>query len=153
MFLVGKIKKPHGIKGELVIAITGKPEFLTPKTKVIINDREWEIERIRPFQKNHLLKLKGVDDLNMGTIFHLKDVFLKERPILLKDEFYYEDLMNKEVVNLKGKVVGAVTDILELPRGLVLEIDNKLLVPFDYAFYKGTKNNKIIIDTEAFDED
>ena len=54
-----------------------------------------------------------------------------------------------EVYNTLGDYLGIVTDVLEMPRGYLLEVkdkEKKMLIPFVEAFVKEILEDKIIIE-------
>ena len=66
-----------------------------------------------------------------------------------EDDYYVDDLVDMEVYNTFGDYIGIVTDVLEMPRGYLLEVrgnDKKVLIPFVEAFVKDITEDKIIIE-------
>ncbi|HRF93855.1 MAG TPA: hypothetical protein PLZ51_01610, partial [Aggregatilineales bacterium] len=70
--LLGKILRPHGIRGELRMQmLTDYPERITALKKIALGDspettkaKYYTVEFMRLHQEYGLLKLKGVDDRN-----------------------------------------------------------------------------------------
>ena len=69
--VVGVVKKPHGVKGEvLVYPVTDEPEavFRTGRVLVVVDGegratgQELEVVRVRPFHRAWLLHFQGIED-------------------------------------------------------------------------------------------
>ena len=119
-FEIGKIVNTHGIKGDLkVIPLTDDIKRYDKLEWVYIDANgeleKYTIETVKYHKQNVLLKLKGVD--NMNEALPLKNSFIKiprELAIKLPDNTYFIcDLIDCEVIDENGKVLGKVTDIIE----------------------------------------
>ena len=67
-----------------------------------------------------------------------------------EDDFYIDDLVGLDVYNTLDENLGVVSDVLEMPRGYLLEVRNnknkKILIPFVDAYVKDITEDKIIIE-------
>jgi 16S rRNA processing protein RimM len=112
---VGKIIKPHGIKGELVVDIPNQTlknllKFQSCYLGMTANHTKcFQIKAIRPFQKRWLLFLEGIQSMTEAET--LRSSYLYLEPELLspleKDEYYVQNLVGSSVVELStGKPIG-----------------------------------------------
>jgi 16S rRNA processing protein RimM len=137
--IVGRIRKPHGIRGEVVVEpVTSAPEAIfasgarvfvggtSPEPPAPAALREVRIERARGQVDAWLVKLDAVADRNEAERWRDRYVFLPEDelPPPAPDEVYLHDLAGMTVVvdGAEDTVVGEVVAWYELPQGLVLEI-------------------------------
>ena len=121
LVLLGKITKPHGIRGEIkVYPFSGEPENLLHYSRVLIAANEdtdlvpYRVERARVQKNSVLLQLENCSTRNDAE--ELVDcrlyVYEDELPEPDQDEFYLRDLEGKRIVTEQGQVIGRVTGIL-----------------------------------------
>ncbi len=137
---VGRISRPHGIRGELrVEIITDYPERLgqhvcfylaSPDSPEAV--RRYPVEKLRWHRGALLLKLGGCDDRNGADELRgmLVQVPLEEAVPLEEGEYYYFQLVGVRVETESGQWLGRVVEVLETgandvyvvrgPRGEVL---------------------------------
>jgi 16S rRNA processing protein RimM len=142
--IVGRIRKPHGIRGEVVVEpVTSAPEAIfasgarvfvggtSPEPPAPAALREVRIERARGQVDAWLVKLDAVADRNEAERWRDRYVFLPEDelPAPAPDEVYLHEFEGMTVVVASASadggeptVVGEVVAWYELPQGLVLEI-------------------------------
>lgn len=122
--LLGKVLRPHGIRGELRIEVlTAYPERITPDSHVSLGaDPEdpdtvtsYRVAAVRTHQQYLILKLDGIDDRNAADL--LRDRFLLvtlEDAVPLEDgEFYLYQLIGLAVQTVDGELLGRVVEVLE----------------------------------------
>lgn len=142
--VVGTVRKPHGVKGELQVTLdTDRPKqvFRTGST-LALGDRRGRptgrsvvVQRTRPFKDGLLVLLEGCDDRDAADA-------LRETTFLIPvdaaapadaDEVPYHLLIGSVVIAGDDRV-GTVREILEIGEGLLLVIQRprgkELLVPF-----------------------
>lgn len=143
MFVVGKILKPFGLKGEVRVKdLSDFDRFSKGKTVYVNLDNEeikLEVESARPHQTILLVKFKGINSIEKIRPYSGLMVHSYEKGELQDDEFHYEDLIGLEVVIDETKVVGIVSAIIEVPQGHLLEVklndsDKPKLIPFRNEF-------------------
>jgi 16S rRNA processing protein RimM len=150
---IGKIINTHGIKGELKVK-TNSDFDRFKKNKTIytyIQEKkvEFKIQSVREATDHLIIGLDAFDNINQ--VLHLKGAVLytDEKPKLKAGEYHYQDLIGKSVFNQENKRIGVVTDLLEVPQGHLLQIENegkKSLVPFVGAFVKSVQDDRIDIE-------
>lgn len=117
---VGVISSTHGIRGEVkVYPTTDDPERFLDLDEVILDTgREHkilEIEGVKFFKNQVILKFKGYDNINDIEKYLKKDLLVdREHAVELgENENFIADLIDMEVVTDKGKVLGTLTDVIE----------------------------------------
>ena len=117
---VGVISSTHGIRGEVkVYPTTDDPERFLDLDEVILDTgREHkilEIEGVKFFKNQVILKFKGYDNINDIEKYLKKDLLVdREHAVELgENENFIADLIDMEVVTDEGKVLGTLTDVIE----------------------------------------
>jgi len=114
-FEVGKIVNTHGIRGNVkVVSHSDDPDKFFTLKSVIIDGKDFEIERAVQNKQLVLLKFKGIDDMNAAL--QLKGKILKipesEALELSEGEYYIRDIYDMEVYEADGEFLGIIADIL-----------------------------------------
>lgn len=121
--ILGKILRPHGVRGELRIQLmTDYPERITKLKKIAIGESPtsteiqfYGVEFMRPHQDYGLLKLKTVNDRNQAEL--LRDLFvmvkIEEAVPLDDDEIYLYQLIGMTVKTEADEILGTLVDVLE----------------------------------------
>lgn len=142
---VGLLKKPHGIKGDvLVYPMTDAPDqvFVTGRT-IHLLDREGRatgatltVQKGRPHGRAWLLHFAEMAD--RAALEALRDRYLgiavgEARP-LAEGEFYLHELVGLRVELQGHELVGTVREVVEAPQGYLLVVTavggKEHLVPF-----------------------
>ena len=117
---VGVISSTHGIRGEVkVYPTTDAPERFLDLDEVILDTgREHkilEIEGVKFFKNQVILKFKGYDNINDIEKYLKKDLLVdREHAVELgENENFIADLIDMEVATDEGKVLGTLTDVIE----------------------------------------
>ena len=117
---VGVISSTHGIRGEVkVYPTTDDPERFLDLDEVILDtgreDKILEIEGVKFFKNQVILKFKGYDNINDIEKYLKKDLLVdREHAVELgENENFIADLIDMEVVTDEGKVLGTLTDVIE----------------------------------------
>lgn len=150
--IVGRIRKPHGIRGEVVVEpVTDAPEAIFASgARVFVGGtspepptspaalREARVERGRGQAEAWLVKLDVIADRNAAERWRDRYLFLPVEELAAPgaDEVYLHELAGMTAVLAEGDVaVGEVVAWYELPQGLVLEIRKPdgvlVMVPYD----------------------
>ncbi|TNF87640.1 MAG: ribosome maturation factor RimM [Gammaproteobacteria bacterium] len=141
MVVVGRIQGPYGIKGWVHVA-----SFTDPKENIQSyspwhlgsqsGEPDWqlaEIESVRPHKQGYVAKLSGIEDRNgaeavKGRLIGVPEASLPEPE---SGEYYWRDLIDAEVVDAEGRILGTVASLIETGAHDVLVI--KRLQPRDQA--------------------
>jgi 16S rRNA processing protein RimM len=122
--VLGKITRPHGIRGELRLEIaTRLPGLLDDLDTVFLGhdpfDKDgaaaWTLRSHRQHQQNVLLTLEGVDDRTAAEALQNKLVMvpLRETLPLEEGEIYFFQLIGMAVYTETGEYLGDVAEIME----------------------------------------
>ena len=146
--LVGRIRRAHGIRGEVVVEpITDAPDAIfAPGRRVSPGDAAGdllpdlpplEVSASRPFKDGLLVMFEGIRDRNEAERWRDRHLLVRADEIEPpgEDEVYIHDLLGLRVERTTGEPVGTVIDVYDLPQGLMLEIERgttgNVLVPFN----------------------
>jgi 16S rRNA processing protein RimM len=125
---VGRIVKPHGIRGEVIVdLVTNRPdERLTPGSVLSSDAGDLEILRSSPHQHRWIVAFDGVADRNQAE--ELRGTILRAEAMEGEDDtLWVHELVGARVYDLDGAFYGEVqeveanpaSDLLVLPQGLV----------------------------------
>jgi len=117
---VGVISSTHGVHGEVkIFPTTDDPtRFEQLKAAIIETEkgqRSLEIEGIKYFKKQVIIKFKGIDNLSDAKNYKGMDLWIsrEEALPLEENENYIADLIDIEVVTDMGSTLGTVVDVIQ----------------------------------------
>ena len=146
--IVGRVRRAHGIRGELVIEpLTDAPDAVfAPGRRVFAgtvdgdpapDKRELIVEESRPFKGGGwIVAFEGILDRNEAERWRERYMLapVQELDPLDDGEVYLHDLPGLQVVlAASGQLIGEVTDVYELPQGVMLDVRRQkgsVLIPF-----------------------
>jgi 16S rRNA processing protein RimM len=146
--IVGRVRRAHGIHGELVIEpLTDAPDAVFAAGRRVFagtvdgdpapDKRELLVEESRPFKGGGwIVAFVGIVDRNEAERWRERYLLapVAELEPLAEDEVYLHDLPGLRVVlDGSGELVGEVTDVYELPHGVMLDVrraNGSVLIPF-----------------------
>lgn len=116
---IGRISKPHGIKGELKVQPYGEPADFSHFPEVRLGGESapdlplYKVLGQRPQAKAVLVVLAGIVDRTGAELVIGREVWVAEKhlPALADDEFYWHELVGLRVIVEGGRVLGKVTAI------------------------------------------
>jgi 16S rRNA processing protein RimM len=115
--VVGKLRRPHGVKGEMLMEVlTDFPERLQPGSVLFVGDEHLPLS-IRSRRTHHyglLISFEGYDNPEDVGVFRNHYVYVSavDRPPLPDGEYYHHQLLGLSVVSDTGEVLGQLTEIL-----------------------------------------
>lgn len=143
-FLCGKILTTHGIQGDLKVkSYSDFDRFKKGARLYIKHNDEYimvKVKKVSDYNGAYLVRFEELEDINLVEKYHSDDIYISEldrKDELDEGEYYYTDLIGKELVNQNGEKRGIVKDIRELPQAkyLVVEYNGKNhLIPFINEF-------------------
>lgn len=143
---VGKIVNTFGIKGE--IKVYPYVDYLEKLNYFFIGNNKVNIQKIR-FKKNiAIIKLKGIDDINLVEQYKGEIVTIdkEDLPELPEGEYYPEDLIGMEVYTDDGKLLGKLDDVFNTGANDIYQVGDILLPVIDDVVKEiDIENNKIIV--------
>ena len=151
--VVGRIGRPHGIKGEVTIRSESDDpgRFAAGATLFTADGRTLLIASSRPYRDaGYLIRFDGIEDRNAaealrGTILTVPTA---TRRTLDDGEFWASDLVGLTAVDPAGRVLGTVVDVDLGPQDrLVVEGSNgaQILVPFVSDLVDDPEGDRIVV--------
>ena len=148
MVVVGRLRKPHGLKGDCnLFPLTDSPETIfAPGREVWVVDLEGAavagpltVERSRSYHRQWLVKFVGVEHRDALEPFraHFLGVPQESLGPLGEDEVYLHELDGFSVRLADGTALGLVSAVYELPAGLMIEVQGpkrEFLLPYKKEF-------------------
>lgn len=140
---VGKLRRPHGVKGELLMDIlTDFPERLRPGGVLFVEPDHTPLvlRSVRPHQDALLVAFKGCETPEAAGAYRncLVTVKTANRPALPEGEYYHHQLIGLQVRTHSGQVVGRALEILSTGAHDVLlvrgETGPEILIPLVAPF-------------------
>ena len=116
--VVGKVRRPHGVHGEVVAEIyTDFPELLSLKKAIYISEKHVKliIASQRPHNEGLLLGFEGITTPEQAGRYRnqILSIATSEASELPEGEFYFHELLNLTVMDEAGNHLGILTEILE----------------------------------------
>lgn len=144
MALVGRIARPHGIRGQVIVNLeTDFPEErFQPGAELFVN-RSGLVEPVlvttlRFHRERPVIGLRGIEDMHAATGLAGSElrVPIERLAALPFGSFYRHDLIGCRVETREGRQVGLVTDVEGTMEGSRLVVEapgGEVLVPFVVA--------------------
>jgi len=144
LVVVGRIRKPHGIRGDLVVETmcdepeaifaSGRRVFLSP-LRPGGEPETVEVSSSRPFKEGLIVALRGVADRNAVEAWRERTFLLPEDELSPpgEDELWVHEMIGLEVRLVDGSRLGEVVECYELPQGYLLDVETKrgvVSIPF-----------------------
>ncbi len=157
---IGKITKPHGVKGEVIIRNESRwYEPFSNLTKVLAETGSkktyLEIETIRHFNDKIAVKFKGIDNPEDAAKYRNMELKISKNkmPELQDEEYYGFEIRGFKVFDLYDNCHGEVIDIVNLPANDVLvvkmEDEKEILIPAVKTVIKkiDTAGKKVVVES------
>ena len=157
-FKIGQIVNTQGLKGEVrvypftddIYRFDDLEEFYLGKDL----ETKWEVERVRYKGNMVIMKIKGVDSVEMAERLKTKNLYVsRENSVDLdEDEFFIADLIGLDVFTVAGEKVGTLKDVLQYSANDVYVVkgdnDKEYLIPSTLKFVPeiNIEEKKMIID-------
>ena len=150
---VGRIGKPHGVKGDLFVTFTSDVESRHEVGSVLtvvepIGPRELVVATVRAQQDRHVVHFEGIDDRNSAE--KLVNRFLYAAPLEGPDgdgAIWVHELIGSRVVDAEGHDWGRCTGVIQNPAHDILEVEGGVLVPM--PFVVSCSDGTTVIDPPA----
>lgn len=138
--LLGKISKPHGLKGEVKVFSHTDFAFLRyQKGKLVyyLDNNEYKPLEINSFFKQgkfDVVSFKGYLDIKLIDPLLNKELYIKKEDAKLPDGYYhYTDLVNCNIMS-DNKVIGIVKEVMDFPANYCLRCETPNHQSFDIPF-------------------
>jgi 16S rRNA processing protein RimM len=144
MLQVGKIMRPHGLKGQLSVDLwTDRLERLAPGTILETDRGPLTVTHSQPHQQRHLVSFEEITTRDEADKW--RGVVLSAPRLDLADVIWIDELYGAEVITTDGIVRGIVVAVEEYPASDMLILDTGALVPLTFAT-EVEPRTKIVID-------
>ncbi len=130
---IGRIARPHGVKGKIKLEYFGEDvNHFPPSREVFIEVnagslQAYEILETTPQAPRLILHLKGIERREEVEPLIGKEVFIKREvlPDLEEGEYYWMDLLGMSVETQEGKKIGRVKEIFSTGANDVYVVEGK----------------------------
>ena len=116
---VGAVTSTHGLAGEVkVFPTTDDPKRFKKLKQVLLDTGKdmlpLEVEHVKFFKNMVILKFKGYENPDDVMKFRQKELWIdrKDAVRLSKDEYFIADLIDMEVCDEEGKLIGTLKDVI-----------------------------------------
>ena len=145
---VGRIAKPHGIRGEVVVdLVSNRPEQrLAPGTVLGGGPFDLEVVAARPHQSRWIVSFAGVVDRNGAE--GLRGVVLSAEPLEPDGDdevLWVHELIGAEVFDTVGRSHGLVESVEANPASDLLVLAGGRLVPLTFVVER-TADGRVVVD-------
>ncbi|MDH5433083.1 MAG: ribosome maturation factor RimM [Gammaproteobacteria bacterium] len=144
--VIGKITGVHGVKGWVKVFSHTEPRLnIIEYNPWLINTangwKEVDISNGKPQGKTIVAKLKDIDDRDEALKYIGSEIAINESQLkeLNHEDYYWRELENLQVINLKGETLGTVSHLIETGANDVM------VVALSDALTKQLKQNEILI--------
>jgi 16S rRNA processing protein RimM len=137
LLLVGRIARPHGIRGQVVV--NPETDFMEDRFKAgqVLKigpperARDYAILEVRFHQGRPIVRLEGIETMNDAEPLAGADIWLPESAVdpLPERTFYRHDLIGCAVQDTTGAVLGVVTGVEGTLDRSYLVIDGYVMIP------------------------
>jgi 16S rRNA processing protein RimM len=129
---VGRVVKPHGVKGRIKVDYFGEAIDRFLYQKVFIKGHSgrpepFEVLEVTPQPPRLILRLKGVETIEETERLIGKEILVRREdlPELEKGEYYWFDILGMEVETENGKRIGTVRKIIPTGANDVYVVEGK----------------------------
>lgn len=145
---VGRIDRPHGVRGEVVVSlVTNRTERLEPGAELHAPGGPLRVRRARPFGKRWVVAFEGYGDRDAAE--RLREAVLRAAPIEDPAELWVHELIGAEVVCSEDVARGRVTAVQANPASDLLVLDSGALVPLTFVVSTDTSGDgpsRVVVD-------
>ena len=140
---VGRITKPHGLRGEVVVLLlSDRGGRLDPGARLSSTRGDLVVRSARPHQDRWIVTFEG--HTSREDADRLRGLVLKAEPVDDPDEMWVHQLVGATVVTTAGDAVGRCTSVIANPAADLIELDTGGLVPV--VFVVDHSSDRVVID-------
>jgi len=151
-YKIGYIMKPHGLKGEVTIALDADaPEDFSAVETIFVRIKErllpYFIEDISLKGNKAFLKLEDVDTPEQAQDISKSAIYLPKsaRPKSGRGEFYDDEVIGFEVLDTSLGLIGKISEVVQAGPNKLLSIDHQgreVLVPLNSPFIDSVNKSR-----------
>jgi 16S rRNA processing protein RimM len=140
---VGRITRPHGLRGEVVVQLTtDRHERLSPGAVLSSDAGPLVVTAARPHHDRWIVSFEGHQGRDAAEA--LRGLTLRAEPLDDPDELWVHDLVGSEVVTTAGERIGTCVAVVANPAADLIELDSGALVPV--VFVVDLRPGEVTID-------
>lgn len=130
---VGKIVKPHGLRGDVIISLTTNRQERAAAGSILHAEdgRSFEIVKSSAHRGRFIATLHGVNGIDAAEA--LRDTPLFAAPMEDADALWVHDLIGSMVVDADGTELGTVTGVEANPASDLLVLAGVGLIPLNFV--------------------
>ena len=129
---IGRVGRPHGVKGEIYISLTSDRKERQRKGAVMwAGNRQLTVVAIRPSNERWLVFFDGVTSPEQASL--LTNQVLFGEPIDDADALWVHELVGSVVTGIDGTAYGICEAVLDNPAHPIIETDLGILVPLPFV--------------------
>jgi 16S rRNA processing protein RimM len=151
-YKIGYVLKPHGLKGEVTIALDAEaPENIGEVEMVFIQTKQQLVphflEAISVRGDKAFVKFEDVSTQEAAQSISKSAIFLPKssRPKSGRGEFYDDEIISFDVVDVDGNTLGKVTGVEEAGPNKLIAVNHnekEILIPVNGPFITGINKSK-----------
>jgi 16S rRNA processing protein RimM len=149
---VGRVVRPHGVGGEVVVElVSNRPERTAPGAVFDTDGGPLQVVQARPFGGRWLMRFAGVHDRKAAEA--QRGRVLRSAPLVDDQALWVHELVGATAVRASdGTPLGRVVAVVSNPASDLLELEDGSLVPV--RFVVGRAEGRLLVDAPAglFDE-
>jgi 16S rRNA processing protein RimM len=142
---IGRIDRPHGLNGEVVVTLTtDRTERLAPGTVLHVGRGPLTVRSSRPHQHRWIVHFDGVGSREHADELHGQT--LRAEAIEDPDALWVHHLVGAEVVTPDGQSWGRVAAVVDNPASALLELDDATLIPIVFVTDESGLPDRVVVD-------
>lgn len=155
---IGKILRPHGIKGAVKVECYVDEHFSMFKDIMVTNKlAKAQVKNVQNLNKDfYIVTLDIIPDVDTAEKFRNQSIYIdRDLYAEFEDKVYLSDLINKPVINEKGEQIGYMVDYDDYGASVVLTIKSgfsSYQVPYvDEVINYNEEKGAFVIDQQTFE--
>ncbi len=130
---VGRIVKPHGLRGEVIVSLSTNREERVATGMVLFaaDGRHFEVARSSSHKGRFIVRLEGVHTVEAAEA--LRDTVLLAPPLEDPDALWIHELIGSAVVDAAGTSLGTVVSVQANPASDLLVLEGGALIPLRFV--------------------
>jgi 16S rRNA processing protein RimM len=163
--IVGRARKAHGIRGELVVEpITDSPDAIfAPGRRVLAGTvrgdlapdaRELHIDRTSRFKEGLFVAFREIGDRTTAEQWRNRFFLVPRAEVAAPDagQVYVHELLGMVVRLESGELLGEVADVYELPQGLAIDVrragrGDTVLLLYEQSVLSSDRESRVVTVT------
>lgn len=156
---IGKILRPHGIKGAVKVECFVDEHFSTFKNVFVTEKRaKAQVKNVQSLNKDfYIVILDVIPDVDTAEKFRNQSIYIdRDLYTQFKDKLFMSDLINKPVLNEKDEQIGFMVDYEDYGASVILTIKagiSSYQIPYvkDIIVYDEEKG-AFVINQQTFED-